>query len=153
MEELRTYLIAIVAVCMLAAVAAAMVKNPAIARIVRFVGGILIALTVITPLLSMDFSAISADLSLDAEFDTREVEEKMHAQLSANIKRTTEAYIEAKAAELGAAVQATVTLTDETYPQPASVTIVGTLDAEQLLALSLYLSDALGIPEGKQEWK
>ena len=156
MEALRGYLIAIVAACMLAAVAAAMVKNPALSRVVRFVSGVLIALVVVTPLLSLDPSALTQALSEIAggeRAQTQSMEEKYHAQLSAHIKRTTEAYIEAKAAELGAAVQARVTLSDEDYPQPVSARIIGTLDVEQTLALSAYMRDALGIAEGRQTWE
>ena len=46
-----------------------------------------------------------------------------------------------------------VTLTEEEYPQPWSATLTGTLDPEQVRALSEFLSQSLGIPTERQTWK
>lgn len=50
-------------------------------------------------------------------------------------------------------VRADVTLTEEEYPQPWSATLTGTLDPEQVRALSEFLSQSLGIPTERQTWK
>ena len=44
-------------------------------------------------------------------------------------------------------------LTEEEYPQPWSATLTGTLDPEQVRALSKFLSQSLGIPTERQTWK
>ena len=44
-------------------------------------------------------------------------------------------------------------LTEEEYPQPWSATLTGTLDPEQVRALSEFLSQSLGIPTERQTWK
>jgi len=61
--------------------------------------------------------------------------------------------IEKQAEALGMLVRADVTLTEEEYPQPWSATLTGTLDPEQVRALSEFLSQSLGIPTERQTWK
>ena len=60
---------------------------------------------------------------------------------------------EKQAEALGMLVRADVTLTEEEYPQPWSATLTGTLDPEQVRALSEFLSQSLGIPTERQTWK
>ena len=65
--------------------------------------------------------------------------------------RRTALLLQAEA--LGMLVRADVTLTEEEYPQPWSATLTGTLDPEQVRALSEFLSQSLGIPTERQTWK
>ena len=81
------------------------------------------------------------------------MEQKRQALLEDHIKQTTEAYIENEAARLGATVQAKVTLTKEEYPVPCHAVLIGTVDADQLEALSEYMETSLGIARTEQEWK
>ena len=69
------------------------------------------------------------------------------------IRENTERTIEKQAEALGMLVRADVTLTGEEYPQPWSATLTGTLDPEQVRALSEFLSQSLGIPTERQTWK
>jgi len=69
------------------------------------------------------------------------------------IRENTERTIEKQAEALGMLVRADVTLTEEEYPQPWSATLTGTLDPEQVRALSEFLSQSLGIPTERQTWK
>ena len=85
--------------------------------------------------------------------DTSEIEKNSHAALEEHIRDTAEAYIEKKAKELGAAVQAKVTLTKEEYPVPLSARIIGSLSAQQQLALSNYMCHEMGIEVTRQEWE
>ena len=156
METVRSYLISLVAVCMIAVLASVLVHGSPINKFVRFIGGILVLLVAVSPLLSVDTEKLSERLKEICEansFDTSAVEEKTHSVLSEHIKKTTETYIENKAAELGAAIQAEVTLTNDEYPVPHKVRILGTLTAEQISSLAAYLTDSLGIAPENQEWK
>lgn len=69
------------------------------------------------------------------------------------VRENTERTIEKQAEALGMLVRADVTLTEEKYPQPWSATLTGTLDPEQVRALSEFLSQSLGIPTERQMWK
>ena len=59
MDGIRSYFLAVVAACMLAVLACALLKNSRLQRITRFIAGILILLTVATPLLRIDLSSLA----------------------------------------------------------------------------------------------
>lgn len=154
MEEIKSYLVAIVAACMVTVVASVLVQKSPLRKIVRLIGGILILLVAITPLLRLDMSQIVDYLQgSEYSFDTSAVEQTWQSQLSEHIKQTTETYIENEAERLGATVQATVTLTEEEYPVPCHAVLIGTVDADQMETLSEYMETSLGIPRTEQEWK
>ena len=154
MEGIKGYLVAIVAACMLTVVASVLVQKSPLRKIVRLIGGILILLVAVTPLLRLDMSQI-AEFLQDSEysFDTSAVEQTWQSQLSEHIKQATETYIENEADRLGATVQTKVTLTEEEYPVPCHAVLIGTVDADQLEALSEYMETSLGIARTEQEWK
>ena len=110
MGGVKGYLVAIVAACMLTVVASVLVQKSPLKKIVRLIGGILILLVAVTPLLRLDLTQI-VDILQNGEysFDTSDMEQKRQALLEDHIKQTTEAYIENEAARLGATVQAKVT--------------------------------------------
>ena len=154
MEGIKGYLVAIVAACMLTVVASVLVQKSPLRKIVRLIGGILVLLVAVTPLLRLDMSRIVEYLQgSEYSFDTSAVEQTWHSQLSEHIKQTTETYIENEANRLGAAVQAKVTLTEEEYPVPCHAVLIGTVDADQMEALSEYMAASLGIPRTEQEWR
>ena len=154
MEGIKGYLVAIVAACMLTVVASVLVQKSPLRKIVRLIGGILILLVAVTPLLRLDMSQIVEYLQgSEYSFDTSAVEQTWQSQLSEHIKQATETYIENEAARLGATVQAKVTLTEEEHPVPCHALLIGTVDAEQLEALSEYMETSLGIARTEQEWK
>lgn len=156
MDGIRSYLISVVAVSMISVLASVLVKSSPLQKVVRLVGGLLILLVAVTPLLRLDMKALGEKIEEfcgSENFDIAKVELQSQNQLALYIKQTTEAYIENKANELGAAIQAEVTLTNGEYPMPHGVTIIGTLNVEQIKALSAYLTDALNIAEENQEWK
>lgn len=154
MEGIKGYLVAIVAACMLTVVASVLVQKSPLRKIVRLIGGIMILLVAVTPLLRLDMSQIVDYLQgSEYSFDTSAVKQTWQSQLSEHIKQTTETYIENEAGRLGATVQATVTLTEEEYPVPCHAVLIGTVDADQMEALSEYMETSLGIPRTEQEWK
>ena len=127
MEGIKSYLVAIVAACMLTVVASVLVQKSPLRKIVRLIGGLLILLVAVTPLLRLDMSRIVDYLQgSEYSFDTFAVEQTWQSQLSEHIKQTTETYIENEAGRLGATVQATVTLTEEEYPVPCHAVLIGT---------------------------
>lgn len=156
MDGVRSYLISVVAVSMIAVLACALVRKGQMQKLVRFTAGILVLLTAISPLLRLDLRKL-ADRLQEAEsaiaYDPSRIAGSSREMLISLIKSNTETYIEDKAASLGATVQAEVAVSGEEYPAPNSVVVTGTLSAEQVQALEAYLEDALGIPRERQEWK
>ena len=154
MEGIKGYLVAIVAACMLTVVASVLVQKSPLRKIVRLIGGILILLVAVTPLLRLDMSQIVEYLQgSEYSFDTSAVEQTWQSQLSEHIKQTTETYIEQEAARLGATVQAKVTLTEEEYPVPYHAILIGSVNTGQMNALTAYMETCLGIARTEQEWR
>lgn len=152
MAGIRSYFTAVVAICMIAVLVNVLVKQGSIQNVVRLVIGLLLVLVVLKPLGAIDLEALSLDLTGES-LDLREPEQAYQEALRAHIKESTECYIEEYAKELGAYVQAEVTLSEDEYPVPAAVKIVGSLNEEQLEALYAYVTDSLGIAQENQEWK
>lgn len=156
MDGIRGYFLAIVAACMLAVLACALLKNSKIQRITKFIAGILILLTVATPLLRIDTAELAErinELGRGSRFDTQEISKDYQTMLRALVKKNTQTYIEDKAQELGGIIQAEVTVGSGEYPAPEHVVLTGTMTPEQAQALESYIADSLGIPPEQQEWK
>ena len=150
MEAIRNYLTAVVAVSMIAVLASALAHGSRMERVVRFAAGLLALLVCVTPLLRLDARTLTdvleqAERALD--YDASGTDRTRQDMLRDLIRENTERTIEKQAEALGMLVRADVTLTEEEYPQP------GTLDPEQVRALSEFLSQSLGIPTERQTWK
>lgn len=154
MTGLREYLISVVAVCLLAALAMAVVQQGKMRGIVRLISGLLVVLTVLQPLPSLDWTVLTEGLLSigGSEFDSNAVQREYQARLRENIKRDTRHYIEKKAEELGAFVRAEVELSDGDYPIPVAVRLIGLVNHRQLTELTIFISEGLGIPAERQEW-
>ena len=119
------------------------------------VSGLLVILVVIAPIARLDEKDLEGMLDYAGEellTDTDDIEVAAHKTLMEHVQATAEEYVEKKAASLGATVQARVVVTDEEYPVPYSVRLIGTMSVSQQLDLSVYLSQDLGIPASRQEW-
>ncbi|MBQ3355782.1 MAG: stage III sporulation protein AF [Oscillospiraceae bacterium] len=156
MEAVRSYLLSVVAVCMITVVANGMIQKTSLKRIVRLIGGVLVLLVAIRPLLSLDMGKISSYLEeIDAGYalDTGSIRTTQDELLRQQVKETAEKYIENEAKALGGLLQAEITLSDGEYPVPVSVKLIGTLTPEQLQTVSAYIEAALNIPADRQEWR
>ena len=154
MDQIRSYLLSVTAVCMISAICLQMVQLPKIKGILRFVTGILVLLVVASIAPKAEELLQQADLS-NWEFGVNKasLEENVQTQLAKHVVSTTEQYIEQKAAELGATIQARVQVSEEEYPVPYAVTVIGTLSPKQKTDLAEYLCYSLNIPYERQEWK
>ena len=153
MEAIRSYLTAVVAVSMIAVLASALAHG---SRMERVAAGLLALLVCVTPLLRLDARMLTdvleqAERALD--YDASGTDRTRQDMLRDLVRENTERTIEKQAEALGMLVRADVTLTEEEYPQPWSATLTGTLDPEQVRALSEFLSQSLGIPTERQTWK
>ncbi len=156
MENIRSYLVSVVAVCMITVAADVLIQKSALKKIARLIGGILVLLTAIRPLLSVDMKTVGAYLetfSANAQFDTDEIERTQQGLMRRQVKQSAEAYIENEAKSLGGTLQAEVTLSDGEYPVPVGVVLTGTMTAEQVQTVSAVIETALGISADRQEWR
>lgn len=156
MEAIRNYLLSVVAVCMITVIAGVLIQKSSLQKIVRLLGGILVLLVAVRPLLSLDMGKISAylqELNAGYHFDVDGIKLTQNELLRQQVKQSAEKYIENEAKQIGGMLQAEVVLSDDEYPIPTSVTLIGTLTPEQVQTLSAYIETALNIPVNRQEWR
>ena len=152
-QAIGKYLLSVAASAMLLSLSQAMVPKGAVRRIAGFVGGLLVILAVLSPIVSIDpdelsqyISAFSIDTETGAIIDDREI-------LSGIIKDRCESYILDKAKELGATLEVSVDLCEDAhYPYPVSVVLTGQVTPEQKMRLTEEISLDMGISPQQQEW-
>ncbi len=153
---LRSYLMALVACALLTALASALLPKGGARRAVRFACGLLTLVCAVRPLLHIDTQTLARTFSrMELEQDTARtgVEVKNRELVSAIIKEKCETYILDKAAELGLALTAEVTVGGEAvYPYPVAVRLTGAPNAEQKLQLQRYIERELAIAKEEQTW-
>ena len=156
-ESIRAYLLAVVAAAMLTALVLALVPEGPVRRVCRLACGLVLILVTLSPLGTLDVTALSRALSrLSIETDAAQtgVEVRSRALICSIIKQKMEAYILDKAAGLGLTVTADVSVDDSgAYPYPARVTITGSAGADARRALTESIERELAIPEERQEWR
>lgn len=155
MEAIRQYLVSVVAVCMITVPAILFVKKESLQKTVKLIGGVLILLVVIRPLLHIDFQDISKQISQFTKqygFDSSSVEESTKSQLAVCVRESTKKVIEEKAGELGGMLQAEVSVSDGDLPMPIHVKLTGNMPYEAIEEMQDFLCSAIGIPMEEQEW-
>ena len=148
MTILRSWLLGVVACALLVSACEQLTDGGTMKKIVRFVGGMLLMLALLRPLLRLDLTDFAVNAGAYREA-VAQLEEELGAQrqseLSARIATQTGAYIEDKAASLGASIRAVVT-TEERGGVP--VTLYGEENAE----IGAYIERELGIAKEDQRW-
>lgn len=156
-EGLRGYLLSVCTAAILLSVAQTVLPKNAVRQVATFAGAMMLLLAVITPFVGIDGDEVSAmlkQLTPDAkEIETRSAEGSRELT-AALIKQKCEAYILDKAQQLGMSLQVEVVLSEtEEYPVPEMVVLTGSVSPEQQKSLSSDISDNLGIPPRRQEWR
>ena len=153
---LREYLTAITSVALISAALRALVgENGTPARTVKFISGLLICLTVVSPVLKLTVevpNAIIRDIQDESELAAARGSEHAKAALGQVIKERTEAYILDKAASCNLELEAEVTLSQAYPPVPEAVCLVGQFSAYGRQRLSNWLEQELGIGKEAQIW-
>lgn len=120
--------------------------------LVRFVCGLLLAVSILRPLLHLDWT----DFEIEWETGQTEIQSEKYRTdtqnaLSAVIEEKTAAYIWDKAARLGleCSVSVSAAIGETGVPLPDTVTIkTGSYSA----VLAAYIAEEVGIPHEKQIW-
>ena len=155
MDSIRGYLFCIVAACMIAAVSHVFVRNPLIEKVLHLISGILILLTVVSPLLKLKAEDLSGLFEAE-NFDSGasdQMENQVRSAFAEQIGRSTETHIETIADHFNCSVQAVVTVSTGEIPEIQTVEISGTGNLNDLEQLREYITSGLGVPEDRQIWR
>lgn len=153
MAAVREWLTAVVTVTMLLSVVQVLVPEGHQRRIASFLGGLILLVTLLRPLIGMDLRR----LDLRLETYEREIAERQEAlaaagkeEMASIIELRTAAYISDKADALGLTVTAEVQTEagPEGIPVPYRAELTGAWSEE----LASYMEGELGIPRERQVW-
>ena len=124
-------------------------------RITNLLCGILLAITVISPLTRLSFNNIADfmnGLTGSADRYIEDGQTAVQTEIEAIIKQETQAYILDKANQLGLQIAVEVALDENNHSIPSSVTITGILSPYTKEVLSGYIANTLGIAKETQIW-
>ena len=152
--RIGAYLIAVTAACMLAVMVDALVKSPPVRRVARLVGGLLILLTVLSPLVRLearDLTEFVEGFAQDANPEA--VQTDYREQWAERVRELLEQNIEQQAASMGLTLRAEVVVRIGECPEPESVTLHGAAAPEEQMALQVYLVQTLGFAKERVIWE
>lgn len=153
MAAVREWLTAITAVTLLLSVAQLLTPEGTLREIVSFIGGLILLMVLLRPLLGVELADIPLELSsYQAELTQRqdELERQQTETLTARIEAKTEAYILDKARNMGLTLTVRVTAepNGDGVPVPVRVELTG----QRSGALASWLETELGLPAEGQVW-
>lgn len=152
----RGYLLSITAAALLLALVQALLPQGAARRTAAMVGGLLILLTVLSPLAKLDYDSLAksiAQLQMETETMRTGIEVGSRDLMAGIIKQRCETYILDKAEQMGLELRVEITVSSGAdYPYPTAVTLQGTAAERQKQMLTAYIVENLGIPAAQQEW-
>lgn len=156
MEQLREYVISVVAAAIIVGVVSGLLhKKDMSAVLIRMIGGLFLAFTVVRPVVSLDIGDIGSYIAAFSETGADAVEEGENLADDAYrlyIKSETEAYILDKADDYGAELAVEVTLDDGDIPVPVGIRIEGSVSPYAKACLREMMEKDLGILEEDQLW-
>lgn len=154
MGVLRAWLLGIACAAMLLALAQAMTPAGTVRKVGQFMGGLVLLLMVVKPVLHMDFSSLARSVQENwaAPQEIEAMANVNQSLLKTIIAERTGAYILDKAQALGvpcAAATVTCTAGEDGMPYPTTVT----LDAPYSAALARAIEAELAIPADHQTYQ
>lgn len=156
MDWIRNYLISVIAAAAVCGICISLTKkNKSCGNIIKTLGGILLAITMIAPLAKVRLGELTdyfSEMSVDGGSIAEEGSVAAYNEMATGIKQTVETYILDKADTLGAQINVDIMLDRGSVPTPWSVKINGSVSPYDKRVLGEYISDRLGIPEERQEW-
>lgn len=155
MSWFRTYLMGVVSAAMVVAMAQALTPEGAVKKIGRLVGGIVLLLAVMKPLVGLSADGKTVPVADWLAPPTQAEEEGEQAMLKELIVQRTAEYIEDKGHALGVDCTARVTVAEGEggWPQPWSVEVVGSWTGEGKNALAKTIEEELAIPAERQSFR
>ena len=153
MDGLRAYILGIAAASMLCGVLIRLTRNSGSAEIVRMLCGIFLTIALIQPLTGKKGRLWEATLPNVGEEAAEMIAEGRASAEDLRkefIKERLEAYILSRAGELGADIQAEITLGEDCLP--THIRVMGTISPMYRSKLAQIIASELGIPRERQEW-
>lgn len=159
-EAIRSWLLTMTGVALLTTIVSFFASSGSMKRVLKLIGGVAMAIALLSPLLKFDFSAYAASLQLydgDIAWNSAAVEETEKRLNRTIIESECSAYILDKAAQLGvplsdAQVAVQWSATDGVwYPSAATLTLAS--GAEPSAALTDMIEADLGISSEQQKWR
>ena len=159
MELIRQWLVGVTCAAMIVAVADSLTPKGTVKKIGRLVGGLVLLLSVVKPLMGLDYSVLAmSTVTYQQAADTlgEDLSKTNLDLMKTIIGEKTGAYILDKATALGAdcqSVTVTCELGEGEMPYPSAVTVSGALTQGQRSALSKVIEADLGIPAARQSFE
>ena len=154
---IKIYLLRIISASIICSIISSIgTKSSAVWTIVRLLSRIFLVITLISPLLHINFSDItyfSDNISFEANQIIEQEISEMNSNLRNSIKEQTEAYILNKATSMNLDLIVEVTVSNDDPPVPVSVSLSGRIAPYAKTQLSQLISDDLGISKENQKWK
>ena len=154
--DFRAYLMKVITTALLCSIVSAFFsESTGTGKIIKFIGSIILACSILSPVISFSFQEVSdyfQDIKLDADLYVEEGKEIANTQMASIIKHNTESYIEDKAAYMHCDVEAEVTVAGEDLPVPVHVALYGEVSPYTKQVLSEYIANDLGVPKENQSW-
>ena len=156
MENLRQYIIAVTAAAMICGIIKSISdeKNTA-GTILRLIAGIFMSVTVLSPVVRLDLSALatqSENFVEQANAAAALGENATADEINAIITDQTQAYILDKAESFGASLQVEVHIANNGTYRPKAVTLRGSISPHAKSRLQQIIEEDLQIPKEDQQW-
>ena len=156
MSWIREYILSIIAAGVICGICVSLIpKNNSAATIIKMLGGIFLAITLVAPLAKVRFEAVGDywdEVSTDAQAIAQEGSADLQEEMTRVIKQEVESYILDKADSMGLSLQVSVEMDSEDLTMPRQVRLTGTVSPYHQKVLSEYISKELGISEAQQIW-
>ena len=152
----REYLLGVTAAALFCGIVRILLPGKGtVAAVVRVLLGVTMMLAVLRPWASVRLDGLfewSNGIQTDAQSIVADAENSALQTLRTRIKQDCEAYILAKAESLGAQIEVSVEVSEDTPPAPIMVTLSGAVSPYAKQTLSSMLSEELGIHREGQQW-
>ena len=156
LELIRHWLVGITCAAMLVALAESLIPAGSIRRIARLTGGLVLLAAILNPLLKLDTTALTRALTeykLELSAYSADLEEENEILMKDIIEEQSGAYIQDKAAAWASTASYGGGGREEEWPIPQSVTVMGSLTAEQQEALERTIEEDFAIPAERQRYE
>lgn len=157
MDEVKQYVISLLTAALLCSVVNVWIPSKGSGgALVRLISGILITITMISPLVNIriqDFSDMFLEYSDSGQDYAQSGKEQAAMAMGEIIKQQTEAYILDKAACMGLDLEVEVTLSETDPIIPDTVMLKGQVSPYAKMQLISTIEDQLGIIREKQIWQ
>lgn len=156
MEQIRAYLLSVIAAGVICSIVTSLPgKSMTVSTLLKLTTGIFMAVTVISPLISLQLPNIQSYMdafSMDAAYVVQTGQEIAMTETKDIIKSKVEAYILDKANAFGADLTVQVSVSEDQFPVPCAAELSGAISPYAKLRLTQFLEDELGIRKEDQVW-